>query len=125
MRTLDNVSISVPNQILLDTGIQNQSLHKTVRRKVTVTCDYSENPGKIRDILISAISKVDKVSKRPSPSVYITDFPSFALEYTLYYNVRDTQMVQVHDSEIREAVVNEFKANKIDMRTPNLIQSLK
>jgi small-conductance mechanosensitive channel len=125
MRTLDNVSISVPNQILLDTVIKNQSVHNVVRRAVTVTSDYSENPALIRDLLLAAVKKVENVSKTHRPSVCITDFPNYALEYTLYYYIRDTMMVQLIDSEVREKIIEEFRAKEIDLSTPNLVKSLK
>ena len=125
MRTLDNVVIAVPNQILLDSVISNQSVYGIVRRRVVVTTDYSEKPEKIREVLLSAIRKVEDDLDEPEPYVWITDFQSFAMEYTLFYFIGDTQWVQLIDAKVREAVINEFSANSIDMSTPNLIKSLK
>jgi len=125
MRTLDNVVIAVPNQIILESVISNQSVYGIVRRRVVVTTDYSEKPEKIREVLLSAIRKVEDDLDEPEPYVWITDFQSFAMEYTLFYYIGDTQWVQLIDSKVREAVINEFNANSIDMSTPNLIKSLK
>jgi small conductance mechanosensitive channel len=125
MRTLDNVVISVPNQILLETVISNQSVYNLIRRRIVITADYSEKPEHIRGILLSAIGKVDDIIKEPAPYVWITDFPSFAMEYTLFYYIADTQRVQMIESKVREAVISEFTKNGIDMTTPNLIKSLK
>ena len=125
MMTLDNVVISVPNQIILESVISNQSVHGIVRRRLAITTDYSEKPERIREILLAAIKKVDEDLDKPEPYVWITDFLSFAMEYTLFYYIGDTQWVQLIDSKVREAVVHEFNENNIDMRTPNLIKSLK
>lgn len=125
MRNLDNVVISVPNQLVLETVISNQSVYDVVRRKVVVTADYSENPVCIRGILLAAIMNVDEIISDPKPYVWVTDFPNYALEYTLFYYISDTQRVQKIDSEVREAVFNEFAANEINMSTPNLIKSIK
>jgi small conductance mechanosensitive channel len=125
MKNLDNVVISVPNQIILGTVISNQSVYDVVRRKVVVTAEYSENPERIREILLSAIRKVDEIIFEPEPYVGITDFQNYALEYTLYYFISDTQRAQKIELDVREAVVNELATNNIDMSTPNLIKSLK
>jgi small conductance mechanosensitive channel len=125
MRTLDNVVISVPNQIILETVIANQSVYDVVRRNVVVTMDYSEDPAKIRGILMTAIETVEEIMDEPAPYVWITDFPSYAMEYTLFYYITDTQRVQMIDSKVREAIMTGFTANGLDMSTPNLIKSVK
>ena len=125
MRTLDNVVISVPNQILLETVVSNQSVYEMVRRRIVVTADYSEKPEKIKDIMLNAISGVEEIVDDPAPYVWITDFPNYAMEYTLFYFIKDTQKSQMIDAMVREAVNNEFTANGIDLSTPNLIKSVK
>ena len=125
MRTLDNVVISVPNQVLLESVIANQSVYEVIRRRIVVTADYSENPEHIREILLSAIKDIEEIILEPAPYVWITDFPNYAMEYTLFYYIGDTQRVQSIDAKVREAVVNEFGVNGIDMSTPNLVKSLK
>lgn len=125
MRTLDNVVISVPNQMLLETVVSNQSVYDVIRRRIVVTIDYAEAPDRVRGILLAAIVKVDEVIDEPAPYVWITDFPNNAMEYTLYYYINDTQRSQMIDAKVRESVINEFADNGIDMSTPNLIKSVK
>jgi len=125
MRTLDNVVISVPNQILLETVVSNQSVYAVIRCSIVATIDYTEKPDRIRGFLLSAITKVDEVIDEPEPYVWITDFPNNAMEYTLYYYINDTQRSQMIDAKVRESVINEFADNGIDMSTPNLIKSVK
>jgi small conductance mechanosensitive channel len=125
MRTLDNVVISVPNQVLLESVIANQSVYDVIRRRIVVTADYSEKPERIREILLSAIKDIEEIMPEPAPYVWITDFPNFAMEYTLFYYIGDTQRVQSIDAKVREAVITCFNANGIDMSTPSLVKSLK
>jgi len=125
MRTLDNVVISVPNQVILESVIANQSVYQVIRRRILVTPDYSEKPEHIREILLTAIKDIEEVIDEPAPYVWITDFPSYAMEYTLFYYISDTQSVQRVDALVREAVISAFNANSIDMSTPNLIKSVK
>jgi small conductance mechanosensitive channel len=125
MRDLDNIVISVPNQIILGTTISNHSVYDFIRRKVVITAEYSENPQFIQGILLAAVRKIDGVIDEPAPFVWITDFPNYALEYTLYYFIDDIQAVQRIEADVRFAVVNELTANGVDMSTPNLIKSIK
>jgi small conductance mechanosensitive channel len=125
MRTLDNVAVSAPNQIVLNTVIANQSVYDKVRRHIVVTMDYTEDVGKVRGILLNALKKVDEVLGEPESYVWITDFPSHAMEYTLYYFIDNTQRVLMVDAKVREAIINEFTVNGLDMSTPSLIRSVK
>jgi len=85
MRTLDNVLISVPNQMVLNTVIQDYSTYNVVRRRCVVTVDYSERPQRVRELLLDAVKKVDMILEDPKPFVWVTDLQNFAMEYTLFY----------------------------------------
>lgn len=124
MRTLDNVVISVPNQVILESVIANQSVYDIIRRRIIVTVDYSEKPERIKELLLTAIKNIEEIIPEPEPYVWVTDFPNFALEYTLFYYIADTQRVQMIDAKTREAVLNAFTASGIDMSTPNLVKSM-
>ncbi|MCW4012189.1 MAG: mechanosensitive ion channel family protein [Candidatus Bathyarchaeota archaeon] len=124
MRTLDNVVISVPNQLILESVIANQSVYDIIRRRIVVTIDYSEKPERIKEILLTSTKDVEEIIAEPAPYVWITDFPNYAMEYTLFYYIGDTQKSQMIDAKVREAVINEFTKNGIDMSTPNLIKSM-
>ena len=124
MRTLDNVVISVPNQVILESVIANQSVYEVIRRRIVITADYSEKPERIRGLLLEAVKDIEEVTDEPAPYVWITDFPSYAMEYTLFYYIRDIQSVQRVDALVREAIISGFSANGIDMSTPNLIKSV-
>ncbi|TRO56115.1 mechanosensitive ion channel, partial [Candidatus Bathyarchaeota archaeon] len=123
--TPDNVAISVPNQLILNSVIANQSIYDKIRRNIVVTMDYTEDVAKIRGLLLGSLKKVDEVLAEPEPYVWITDFPSHAMEYTLYYFIQDTQRVLMVDAKVREAIIGEFTANGLDMSTPSLIRSVK
>jgi len=125
MRTLDNVAVSVPNQLILNSVIANQTVYDKIRRSIVVTMDYSEDVAKIRGILLGSLKKVEEVLADPEPYVWITDFPSHAMEYTLFYYIENNQRVLMVDSKVREAVVGDFNANGLDLSTPSLIRSVK
>ena len=125
MRTLDNIVISVPNQMLLDTVIENQSVYDYVRRRCVLTMDYSVDPQRVKEMLISAVSSVEGLAETPAPYVWVTDLGNFAMEYTLFYFITDTRRTIELDSRVRDAVYTAFTEAGIDLSTPNLIRSLK
>ena len=124
MRSLDNVLISVPNQMVLDTVIQDYSTNNVVRRRCVVTVDYSEKPQRVRELLLEAVKKVDVILEEPKPFVWVTDLQSFSMEYTLFYFIDDVMKIIRIDSGVREAVYGVLTEAGIDMTTPNLIKTM-
>jgi len=125
MRTLDNVVIYVPNQMLLSTVIKNQSAYDYIRRRCVVTVDYSLDPKRVKEILLGAVASVEGLAERPEPYVWVTDFGNFAMEYTLYFFISDTRRTLELDSMVRDAAYAAFEEEGIDLSTPHLIRSLK
>ena len=124
MLTLDNVLISVPNQMVLNTVIQDFSTYNVVRRRCVVTVDYSEKPLRVRELLLEAVKKVDLILEEPEPFVWVTDLQNFAMEYTLFFFIDDVMKIIRIDSGVREAVYEVLTEAGIDLTTPNLIKSI-
>ncbi|MCW4053704.1 MAG: mechanosensitive ion channel family protein [Candidatus Bathyarchaeota archaeon] len=123
MRTLDNVMISVPNQQLLTSEIDNYGRKNTVRRNCSVTVGYELLSEKVEKALLEAASKVEGVLKEPKPYVWITNFHNFSVEYTLYVFISQIKMLPIIDSDLKRTVLDICRQNEIDLVTPSLIQS--
>jgi small-conductance mechanosensitive channel len=124
MRTADNILIPVPNQVLIESVIQGYGVDNVIRRRVPVTAGYDVDPIAVRKALINAISGIDNVLSEPSPYVWVTALQNFAMEYTLFYYLRDSKSILETDSSIKTAIYSEFTKAGIDLTTPNLIQSV-
>ena len=124
MKTLDNVMISVPNQQLLTSEIDNYGRKNTVRRNCSVTVGYELLSEKVEKALLEAASKVEGVLKEPKPYVWITNFQNFSVEYTLYVFISQIKMIPIIDSDLKRTVLDICRQNKIDLVTPSLIQSV-
>lgn len=124
MKTLDNVMISVPNQQLLTSEIDNYGRKNTVRRNCSVTVGYELLSEKVEKALLEAASKVEGVLKEPKPYVWITNFHNFSVEYTLYVFISQIKMLPIIDSDLRRTVLDICRQNEIDLVTPSLIQSV-
>jgi len=120
MLTLDNVMVSVPNQELLKTEIDNYGKKNVVRRQVVVTAGFEVESKEVKRILMEAAKKVSKVLEKPEPYVRITQFQNFAVEYTLYVFVNEIKKLREIDAEIFESVLETCRVNKLDISTPSL-----
>ena len=124
MKTLDNVLISVPNQQLLSSEINNYGKKGIVRRGCSITVGYDLPSEKVDKALLEAATKVEGVLKEPKPYVWVTDILNFSVEYTLYVFINQVRRLPVIDSNLRRSVIEVCRKHGIDITTPNLVQSV-
>lgn len=122
MRTLDNVLVSVPNQELLKSEIDNYGKKTNVRRSCAITAGYELDPKNVETALLEAASKVEGVLKDPKPYVWITEFGDFAIEYTLYVFINQIRSLRKIDAGLKRTVLETCKRHKIDISTPQLLR---
>ncbi len=124
MKTLDNVMISVPNQQLLTSEIENYGRKNIVRRNCAITVGYEVPSEKVETALLEAAAKAEGVLKEPKPYVWITNLHNFSVEYTLYVFISQIRMLPTIDSNLKRTVLDVCREHGIDLSTPNLIQSV-
>lgn len=122
MKTLDNVFVSVPNQELLRSEIDNYGKKTNVRRSCSITAGYELDSKDVEKALLEAASKVEAVLKDPKPYVWITRFGDFAVEYTLYVFINRIKRLPEIDVTIKRTVLETCKKHRIDISTPRLVQ---
>lgn len=124
MKTLDNVLISVPNQQLLTSEIDNYGKKNIVRRNCSITVGYELTSEQVESALLEAAIKVEGVLKEPKPYVWVTNLLNFSVEYTLYVFISQIKMLPIIDSNLKRTVLDVCRKHGIDLTTPNLIQSV-
>ncbi|MDH5779444.1 MAG: mechanosensitive ion channel family protein [Candidatus Bathyarchaeota archaeon] len=124
MVTLDNVLVSVPNQELLKSEIDNYGKKKVVRRHCTVTPGFEYDSTEVEKALLEAAGKVQGVLKEPKPYVWITNFQNYAVEYSLFVFISDIKRLQEIDAELHRKVLETCKGHRIDISTPLLLKQL-
>ena len=124
MKTLDNVLISVPNQQLLTSEIENYGKKNTVRRNCSITVGYEVPSEQVEKALLEAASKVEGVLKEPKPYVWVTNLLNFSVEYTLYVFISQIRMLPIIDSHLKRTVLDVCGKQGIELVTPNLIQNI-
>ena len=124
MITLDNVLVSVPNQELLKSEIDNFGRKRVIRRHVAVTPGFEYDSKDVEKTLLEAAEKVSRVLKDPKPYVWMTGFKDYAVEYTLYAFVSDIKGLPEIDAELHRTVLATCKEHKIDISTPLLLRQV-
>jgi small-conductance mechanosensitive channel len=122
MKTLDNVLVSVPNQELLKSEIDNYGRKTTVRRSCSITAGYELTAEQVETALLEAASKAEDILKDPKPYVWMTNFGDYAVEYTLYVFINRIKRLPEIDANLRKMVLETCKLHKIDISTPRLIR---
>jgi small conductance mechanosensitive channel len=120
MITLDNILVSVPNQELLKTEIDNFGKKKIVRRHCKITPGFEYDSKKVEKILLEAAKKTKSALKEPKPYVWITNFQPYAVEYTLYVFINDIKNLPQIDADLYKTVLETCKKHKINISTPLL-----
>ncbi len=120
MVDLDNLKISVPNQMLISKEIFNFGKNNIIRRHVAITPGFDEDREKVETVLIETAGKFSQILKDPEPYVWINSFQNYAVEYRLYVFINDIKNLPLIESELHKAVLDACKENNIDIRTPLL-----
>ncbi|MEO0533859.1 MAG: mechanosensitive ion channel domain-containing protein [Cyanobacteria bacterium P01_A01_bin.123] len=84
IRTLDQVSIIVPNSRFLDQEVINWSHRNPISRiRIPVGVAYGSDPDQVRKVLLEAGRKHAKVLSTPSPLVLFSGFGDSSLDFQL------------------------------------------
>ena len=124
LKTLDNVLISIPNQQLLTTEIDNYGKKTVVRRSCSVTAGYEVSPELVEKALLEASKKVEGILAEPKPYVWTTGLQNFSVEYTLFVFTSQIRKIPILDSKLKRTVLLVCKEYGIDLSTPNLLQNI-
>lgn len=125
MLTLDNVIVSIPNQELLKTEIDNFGKQNVIRRQCAVTIGFEYDFVFIEGILLEAISKIDGILINPKPYVWLTEFQDYAVKYNLYYFINDSKKLSQISAEVYKKVLKTCKEKNVDLSTPLILTQVK
>lgn len=120
LRTLDLVYVSVPNQELLKSEIEDFGKKNIIRRSVTITAGYEHESPFVKKALLEAVGKVENVLEAPEPYAFLTDFQNYAIQYKIYYFLREVKRMQWIDDKVRDAVFKTCSEYGIELSTPIL-----
>lgn len=119
IRTIDHVSIIVPNSRFLEQEVINWSHRNPVSRlRVPVGVSYSANPAEVSQALLEACSQHQSVLKAPVPQVFFKGFGDSALEFELLVWIdKPSQQYQIK-SDLYFSIEAALKKHGIEIPFP-------
>lgn len=119
IRTLDHVSIIVPNSRFLESEVINWSHGNPVSRiRLPVGVSYSSDPARVREALIEACQQDKQVLKAPAPQVFFTGFGDSALEFELVVWISQPSRQVVIRSDLYFAIEACLRRHQIEIPFP-------
>ena len=92
LRTLDNISVLVPNAHLLNSQVMNWNHdHPVSRLRLSVGVAYGTNVEKLKASLLQVAQEHSEVLSKPSPDVYFRGFGDNAIEFDLLVWIRSPE----------------------------------
>ena len=122
LRTIDNVSVSIPNSVVLNSEILNYSKLAADRGLVLhteVTIGYDVPWRQVRDLLLAAAGTVSTVLPDPSPFVHQKALNDFYVTYRLNVVVGDPAVMLTTYSELHAAILDEFSTAGVEIMSPH------
>jgi len=89
LRTLDNISVLVPNAHLLDSQVTNWNHdHPVSRLHISIDTAYEANSKLVKSLLLQAAQENSEVLSKPAPDVFLKNFGDSAVEFDLMVWIR-------------------------------------
>ena len=121
--TRDDVEVTIPNSIMGNTKISNESggPHKKFRIRVKVGVAYGSDTQKVKEILLKVADEHPEVVKNsgvPDPQVLFHSFGDSALDFELRCFIKDIDSRVTVISDLNFAIDAAFRENNIEIPFP-------
>ena len=119
LKTRDDIILVVPNSNFVNDKIINWSqMDYNTRFSVDVGVAYGSDTKLVTQILLDCAAKNNNVSRSPKPFVRFNNFGDSALEFQVFFWVRESFWVENTKSEMRYAIDDEFRKNGVQIPFP-------
>lgn len=119
IRTLDQVSIIVPNSHFLDSEVTNWSHGNPVSRiRLPVGVAYSSDPQQVKSALLDACKKNQEILSAPAPQVFFMGFGDNALTFQLLVWIAQPSRQLVIKSDLYFAIEASLRGHGIEVPFP-------
>ncbi len=82
LQTYDNEMIYIPNGSLANTKVKNFTVPDlSIRVNVNFGVEYGSEPEKVRQVVLEAVKRIDKVLEDPEPVVQFLNMSDFSLDF--------------------------------------------
>ncbi|MEO8651930.1 MAG: DUF3772 domain-containing protein [Hyphomicrobiaceae bacterium] len=116
IETFDRARLIIPNSELITGRVLNKT-HRSLmgRGSVKVGVSYDADPQQVIDILVSCAKAHPQVLTEPPPGAVFDDFGASSLDFFMWFFVADVARAAPVQSDIRVAILTEFRAAGIEI----------
>jgi len=132
IRTLQGHLVTIPNNTIANTAVENVGQRPFIRRTSNITITYDSGPKKTQravEIIKEVLSKVPEVNSDSErrPRVYFSDFNDWALNIYMSYWVKppDYWLYQEVNERVNFEIMKCFEAEGIEFAFPSQTLYLK
>ncbi len=119
LKTLDQVSIIVPNSRFLEQEVINWSHRNPVSRiRLPVGVAYSSDPKEVKQVLVEASYQHPQVLSKPPPLVFFKGFGDSALDFELLVWIADPPKQLVIKSDLYFSIEAALRQHEIEIPFP-------
>jgi len=123
LRTPKNVSISVPNSLVLSGQVVNYSIAGTPLLTTQVTIGYDAPWRQVHAMLLAAAAATEEVEKDPPPFVLQTGLDDFYVRYELNFSVSELKRLNAIVSRLHQHIQDEFNAHGVQIMSPHFVNN--
>lgn len=119
VETRGNISIIVPNHILVNEKVLNWThFSDKVRFTIDIGVAYGSDTALVKKLLTESVEKNPYVLDYPSPSVRFENFGESSLDFKLYFFSRNYIVIEDIKSDIRLEIDRLFREHNINIPFP-------
>lgn len=119
IKTLDQVSIIVPNSRFLEQEVINWSHRNPISRiRLPVGVAYKSDPKKVRQLLLEASREHASVLSTPVPQVFFTGFGDSALEFELLVWIAEPSKQLLIKSDLYFTIEAQLRQHEVEIPFP-------
>lgn len=119
IRTLNNISIIVPNQEFVGSNVINYSHgDPSYRLDLSVGVSYSSDLDKVLEVLHKVANDHPGIMKSPEPEVHLKEFGDSSWNMQLRLWVSDVKEYRHIRNEVNQSIVRAFRENNIEIPFP-------
>ena len=126
LKTLDRISIIVPNSRFLNEEVINWNHRRSVTRiHLPIGVEYGSDVKKVKSALLQAASEHIEVLRNPAPQVFFVEFGDSSLNFELLVWTSDPSRQAPLKSDIYFRIEEIFKQQEIKVPFPQRDVNLK
>jgi small-conductance mechanosensitive channel len=119
IKTRDLVFIIVPNSKLIGNNVTNWSHNESPARFfIDVHVNYKEDIDNVERVLLNATLSLPDIVQNPKPQMQLMEFGEYFIKVRLYFFSDELFFMEKVLSDLRRKVLEDLRANKIDIPYP-------